>query len=195
LLTAAGRLLDGGGDSALTIRAVAREVRAAPQSVYLHFGNREELLWSVLTERFADLDRQLQDAEAGGPDALSRLRGRCIAYCRYGLAQPHRYRVLLDRQAPKHFDLQASEFPGSKVFEGFENAVRAVLLEPNPGDRIQPGTAFIATTDLLATLHGGVLFRTGTPSFPWGPIEALVDRTLERLTSPAPTERTGSRRS
>jgi AcrR family transcriptional regulator len=174
LVAAAGRLLDEGGDAALTLRAAARAVGAAPQSVYLHFAGREQLLWAVLEARFAELAADLRDA--GGEDPVARLRARCLAFCAFGMAHPRRYRSLLDRAAPVAHDVPLDALPGAATYRILEAAVRDAL----PDD----ASPFPATTDLLATLHGAVMLRTGTPSFPWPPIEDVVDRAIGRLLLP-----------
>jgi AcrR family transcriptional regulator len=174
LVAAAGRLLDEGGDAALTLRAAARAVGAAPQSVYLHFAGREQLLWAVLEERFAELAAALRGA--GGDDHVARLRACCLAFCAFGTAHPRRYRSLLDRAAPVAHDVPLDALPGAATYRILEAAVRDAL----PDD----ASPFPATTDLLATLHGAVMLRTGTPSFPWPPIEDVVDRAIGRLVAP-----------
>ena len=182
LVAAAGRLLDEGGEPALTIRAVAREVNAAPQSVYLHFANREQLLWAVLTLRFQALRAELDAAESEASDPVERLLRRCSAYCTFALAHPRRYRLLLDRRAPELVDRPAEEFPGYAVLGGFIDAVRACLEAASPPDPAPTAPAvFVIATDLLSTLHGAVLLRTGMPSFPWPPIADLVERTVDEL--------------
>jgi AcrR family transcriptional regulator len=183
LLVAAGRLLDDGGDAALTMRAVAREVGAAPQSVYLHFADREQLLWAVLSERFrefgGELDAATETCDPGDP--TGRLRARCRCYCAFGLQHPRRYRLLLDRQAPVHLALPADAFPGAIVLNGFVDGISPIL---SCDDQTPPThELFAAATDLLATLHGAVLFRTSLPSFPWPPIESVIEHALTNLTA------------
>jgi AcrR family transcriptional regulator len=191
LVAAAGRLLDDGGDTALTIRAAARAVGAAPQSVYLHFADREALLHAVLSRRFEELRRLLETAEGDAADPTDRLRRRCLAYCSFALEHPRRYRLLLDRQAPVHLDLPAAAFPGAPVLAGFVAGVRGHLQAARPDltlpddtlpdDTLPDDEAYVLATDLVATLHGAVLLRTGMPSFPWPPLEPLVERSLQRL--------------
>ncbi len=182
-MAAAGRLLDEGGDPALTMRAVAREVGAAPQSVYLHFADRQQLLWAVLTPRFETLRRELDAAEAGAGHPSERLQRRCTAYCGFALEHPRRYRLLLDRQAPAHFERPAQDFPGAAVLAGFVDAVQTYLQAASPEPAPTADQAFVTATDLVATLHGAVLLRTGLPSFPWPPLTDLIERTLYRLTT------------
>jgi AcrR family transcriptional regulator len=180
LVTAAGQLMDHGGEGALTIRAVARAVGAAPQSVYLHFSGREQLLWAVLRERFDELAAALDTAADGCADPVERLRARCRAYCAYATTHPRRYQALLSRETPQQHDLPPEEFPGAGPFRILQADVGEAL---RCGDRADGVTAddarvFMATTDLLATLHGALLLRAGLPSFPWPDMEGLIERAV-----------------
>ncbi|MGL5908819.1 MAG: TetR/AcrR family transcriptional regulator, partial [Phycicoccus sp.] len=116
LVAAAARLLEDHGEAALSMRAVTRAVGAAPQSMYAHFADREELLWAVLRMWFAELEEVLRQAVADDDPAPSRVRARALALCRYGLDHPRRYRLLLDRDGPAPADVPVEEFPGARVF-------------------------------------------------------------------------------
>ncbi len=183
-MAAAARLLDDKGEAALSMRALARAVGAAPQSVYLHFTDREQLLWAVLREYFSELQEHLDAAEATGSDAGARLRARCLALCTYGLEHPRRYRLLFTREAPIIHDVDLDELPGAAVFRSLETAVHHYLRANEPTNDISVQDLFVKTADLAAVLHGASLLRAGTPSFPWPPVEGLIDRAISQLRIP-----------
>lgn len=178
LVDAAGRLLEEGAThETLSLRAVAREVGIATTSVYLHFADRRELLIAVYVQRFAEMARFLDGAidEAGDPAA--QLRACCLAYHGFALAHPNSYRVLFEvpgirQERPP--DLSREELPGVEVFD----TVRGCLdrcVEAGLAPAVEP---FLATTCLMAALHGLVTLRINRPSFPWPPVETLVDHLL-----------------
>jgi AcrR family transcriptional regulator len=183
LLNAAAQLLQEGGEAALTMRAVTRAVGAAPQSIYAHFTDREDLLWAVLRGWFAELERVLQQGGNAESNPRRRLEHLSRTYCRYGLMHPHRYRLLLLRDRPVRHDAPLEEFPGAGVFRIMQAAVADVLADSVPDQKRAPQpAAFLATTDLLATLHGAVLFRIGLPSFPWPDVEDNIQWAIYALT-------------
>jgi AcrR family transcriptional regulator len=178
LLDAAGRLLEQGAThETLSLRAVAREVGIAATSVYLHFADRTELLIAVYRERFAELARALEEAIAEAPDPAAQLRACCLAYHRFALQYPSTYRVLFEvpgarQEVPPA--LRRDQLPGVELFD----TIRACLdrcVEAGVAPRTDP---FLATTCLLAGLHGLVTLRINRPSFPWPSMEALVDHLL-----------------
>src|SRR5688572_12677515 len=62
LVRAATALLDRAGDpDAVTIRGVAAEVGVAPTAIYLHFADRDELMVTVVEERFAEFHRTIEE--------------------------------------------------------------------------------------------------------------------------------------
>ena len=74
ILAAAERLLiDTGDESAVSIRAVAEAVGVTPPSIYLHFADRNELLFAVVEEQFGHLDEVMEQAAVGVDDPLGRV--------------------------------------------------------------------------------------------------------------------------
>src|SRR5215468_2127248 len=78
LIEAASRLLAAPVvEEPLSLRAVAREVGVVPQSVYLHFADRTQLVRAVIERRFGELTRATQAAEdsvGAAPAACGKLR-------------------------------------------------------------------------------------------------------------------------
>jgi AcrR family transcriptional regulator len=65
ILEAAERLLvEAGDEQAVTIRDVAEAVGVTPPSVYLHFADKDELLFAISERNFAELDRVTEEAAA-----------------------------------------------------------------------------------------------------------------------------------
>ena len=176
LIEAASELLARGtSEEALSLRAVAREVGIAPTSFYLHFRDKEELLWAVSEARFRELGQHMDvmAAQASGP--VEELRARAMAYCRYGLDHPNHYRVLFGSEPTEKARRPLSELPGGRVFEGLRDSV-AQALSSGEAAHTDP---LLSTILLWAALHGLVTLRVNKPQFPWPPIEQLVDATLE----------------
>jgi len=176
LIEAASELLARGtSEEALSLRAVAREVGIAPTSFYLHFRDKEELLWAVSEARFRELGQHMDEIAARASGPAEELRARAMAYCRYGLDHPNHYQVLFGSEPIEKARRSLSKLPGGWVFEGLKDSV-ARALSSGEAAHTDP---FLSTILLWAALHGFVTLRVNKPQFPWPPIEQLVDATLE----------------
>src|SRR6266571_1260433 len=81
ILAAAERLLvETGDEEAVSIRAVADAVGVTPPSIYLHFADKNELMFAVCERQFERLDREMEAAAAMSDDPLESLRLRGKAY-------------------------------------------------------------------------------------------------------------------
>jgi AcrR family transcriptional regulator len=166
LVLAATALLDRTGDpDKVTIRGVAAEVGVAPTAIYLHFADRDELMVTVVEERFAEFRRTIDDADPGG-EPLDRLLARGEAYVEFALAHPGHYRALfggfglsLDRP-----DLAARcQAAGAPAFQALIDAVQRCL---DAGAMRGPDPYPIAVA-MWSTVHGYAdLYRTCRPMMP-----------------------------
>src|SRR5919199_242599 len=176
LIEAASELLARGTrEEALSLRAVARQVGIAPTSVYLHFRDKEELLWAVSEARFRELGQHMDVVADRASSPAEELRARAIAYCRYGLDHPNHYQVLFGSEPIEKARRPLSKLPGGWVFEGLRDSVARTLSSVEAAHT----DPFLATILLWAALHGFVTLRVSKPQFPWPPIEQLVDAALD----------------
>jgi AcrR family transcriptional regulator len=167
---AATELLASPPEEALSLRAVARAVGVTPQSVYLHFSDKQELVYAVVERLFPELNRVLDVTDGGAGTPFERLRARCLAYCAWGLANPGHYRLLFDSPATGQMGTGYAGSPGAAVFEGMRRALEPCL---SPGE--DPHARAVAVWTFL---HGNVVLRTSKPGFPWPGLDDLVDQVL-----------------
>jgi len=173
ILDAASQLLvELGDEEKVTIRSVAAAVGVSPPSVYLHFPDKDTLIFAVCQKLFAALDEAIERATAGLDDPFDRMRERALAYARFGVEHPEHYRVLFMQK------------PGSAP-EGFgseqlmESAAFAHLLE-NVVELLATGQleggleAFPLAVELWAVVHGCTSLLISHPKLGLPPVEQLV---------------------
>src|SRR5579862_8665394 len=96
ILAAAERILiETRDESALSIRAIASAVGVTPPSIYLHFADRNELVFAVCEREARRLQAAMDEAAAAGTDAWDRIRRRGYAYLCWGIENPEHYRILM----------------------------------------------------------------------------------------------------
>jgi AcrR family transcriptional regulator len=173
IVAAAERLLRTQPVEALSLRAVAREVGVSAPALYLHFADRRELVWAVLVHQFDALAAATTGAASRAAEPRDGLREWCLAYCRFGLRDPGHYRAIFESWTAEHTEAPLTELPGHGLRRSLLDAVTAC---GTPADEIEE-----VGTLVWAGLHGLVSLRINKPSFPWRPIEQLVDAHLRRM--------------
>src|SRR5438105_15317354 len=74
ILDAARALLVREGYDSLSMRRVAERIDYSPTAIYLHFKDKQELVFSLCEESFAKLVHELETLADEYPDPLVRLR-------------------------------------------------------------------------------------------------------------------------
>lgn len=177
LLTAAVAMVET-QDLPLSLRGVAREVGVAATSVYLHFSDLDHLVAAVVQVGFDELTSATSAAASTTPDPAAELKARCRAYCRYGLEHPRMYRLMFQVGLPRSGTDSEGRTAGLRSFENLSGAVRRCL----DSGAAPPHSDPIRLAGLIWTsLHGLVLARLARPTFPWAPVDELVDELVSRL--------------
>jgi AcrR family transcriptional regulator len=185
ILAAVNRLLDRwGGDEKLTMRAVADEVGVAAPSIYLHFADKAELVWTALADNYtqlADAMRAAADASDGaGGGPRDRLTAQVHAYCRFALEHPGQYRLMYQVRQPV-LSADRGRHPSRQV----SGRLRRALLDcAQAGHRLALPVHQCAHT-LWTGLHGMVSIQQTMADEPTAPggIDDLADGLVGALVS------------
>lgn len=171
IVQAARALLEQGGASAVTMRAVADRLGIRAPSLYKHFPDKEALEMAVISTGFAEQAEAFAALE-GAEDPLTAL---VRAYRAWALEHPHLYRLMTAR--PFRRDLVGENDQRAvalmlKVFGGDQDRARAVwafahgMVSLELADRF-PGADLSAAWDVgLAALRSPD--RTGHEGHPAG---------------------------
>ena len=173
ILDAAARLLvESGDEEKVTIRAVAADVGVSPPSVYLHFPDKDTLIFEVCQQLFAALDHAVESATGGLDDPFDRMRVRALAYARFGVEHPEHYRVLFMQKpeaAPEGFG--SEQLMESAAFAHLLENVVALLAT----GQLEPGLEpFPLAVELWAVVHGCTSLLISHPKLGLPPVEQLV---------------------
>jgi len=175
ILEAAARLLIASGDeSAVSIRAVAEAVGVTPPSIYLHFADRNELIFAVCEEQFRHLDEALELAVVGVTDPWERVERKGRAYVEFGLTNPEQYRVLFCSPP----DLTPERFLDERLIttSAFGHLIED-LLAAMAGATTEE--AAVVASGLWMTVHGITSLLIAKPSFPWPDRPQLIEHVLQ----------------
>jgi AcrR family transcriptional regulator len=178
ILAAATRLMGATGDEdAVSIRGVADAVGVTPPAIYLHFADKDALIYAVCAQVFEMFDTALEAIDATTADPVEALRGRGRAYVSFGLEHPEQYRVLFmskRTRSAKHADALA---PGMVAFQHVVDAVQRAM----DAGGIAAGDAVLTATGLWTSLHGVTSLLISMPDFPWPEPDVLVEHVCVTL--------------
>ena len=164
----------------MSIRAIADAVGVSPPSIYLHFADKDELIYAVCALQFRKLDVVVSETMAGVDDPLEKLRRRGQAYVRFG-RRP-------SRALPDHAHGQEPLLPGG--LRGRPAARACARSWPSSRTSRSAWTSgvfaeddpFRVATILWAAVHGMTSLLISVPGFPtFQDPEALVDQMLDTL--------------
>ena len=168
-------LIETGDESAVSIRAVAKADGVTPPSIYLHFADRNELIFEVCEEQFRQLDLAMEQAVVGVTDPWERVERRGRAYVEFGLTNPEHYRILFTSRpdcTPERFVderlLATSAF--GHLLEDLTAAVAAGQLTEDDPTLVGSG--------LWMMVHGITSLLIAKPDFPWPDRETLIDHVM-----------------
>ena len=174
IVTTATAMLDElGDDEALSLRAVAREVKIAATSVYLHFPDRDALVLAVM-ERFNELMLASGGrGEAAAEGSAAKLRGWVRGLIDCALTHPGLYKVMHESHVNRGVGMPFKKAIG----EGTTAAVQRCLDDGSAPS----GDAVTIATDLRVAVTGMLSMRINEPNLAWPPVGEQLDRFLTKL--------------
>jgi len=163
-------------EAAVSIRAIADAAGVTPPSIYMHFADKDELVFAVCQLEFAELGRRMADAAQGSADPVEALKSRGRAYIAFGAEHPAQYRILLmSKRELTREDFEAGTLPGMEAFGQVVQAVQACM---DAGAFVE-GDAFVVAMGLWAVVHGVTSLLVIVPGFPLFDADVLVDHVLD----------------
>ena len=102
--------------SALSLRAVARDMGMVSSAIYRYFPSRDELLTALIIDAYNDLGKAVEEAD-GGVDRRDAYLSRWFAVChtirRWAIARPAEYALIYGSPIPGYLAPDETIEPGS----------------------------------------------------------------------------------
>lgn len=174
IMTAAEELMTALGTAdKVSVRAISERVGVTPPAIYIHFTDKQELLFAACARRCELLHSRLADAFAASEDPVESLRAGAEAYVRFGLDHPEQYRmVFMTRQGKAEGGVELDDVPGISAFYLLVRAIQRCIEDELLRDDID---AFSASVSLWVALHGLTAALISHPEFPFLPLERTID--------------------
>jgi AcrR family transcriptional regulator len=183
LVRAALELLEDGGASELSLRAVARRAGVAASAPYRHYADRDALLSAVAAVGYGELGQHLAAAHPA-PSSPDDLAAVALAYVRFALQRPALFRVMFGEPCDRDNGERVAATAAISAYVG------AIVQRAFPGADVDAlSTAIWALVHGLAFLHLDGKFDSSDPDAVAGRVRGAV---LALLTATAPASAVGS---
>ena len=156
LVTEAARLLDAGGEAAVTLRAVGHAAGVSHNAPYRHFKDRSALLAAIAERDFGMLSARFEQERTGSGTPIERLKRALGAFIQYGRDYPDRYRLLFSDPA-----IGAAEGSLEAAALGSFSAFAALVEECQSAGALPPRPTLALAGLLYATTHGLIDLAAG----------------------------------
>src|ERR1700731_2509583 len=147
LVRAAMQLLEESGETALSLRAVARWAGVSPAAPYRHYADREALVSAVATVGYRELAERLAAAHPS-PATPEQLASVAVAYVQFALDRPALFRIMFGEPCDRDNDERVAATAAVSLY------VRGIVERTFPdADAEALATAIWALVHGLAFLH------------------------------------------
>lgn len=181
IMKIARRLFAEHGYDAVTMRMIAEGVEYSPRTLYLHFKDKDDLIWALCAEDFQTFGKGLAEV-AVIQDPCERLKRLGMAYAEFGKAYPHHYRLMFMERRPEPDPRTEQSDPGRDAY---------AMLAACTSEAIAAGRLRETFTDpdlvaqlVWASIHGVVsleISRCGANKIPWHAFRTRLESSFEVL--------------
>jgi AcrR family transcriptional regulator len=181
ILDAARDILVREGYDSLSMRRGADNIDYSPTAIYLHFKDRDELVFCVCEEFMAGLVREMKDIVGRTSDPMAALRKSLRRYIEFGLANQQQYLAtfVIPHANTPEMEARFTE-PATMSMQGFGLLVELVAecVRQKKLRRIDVETA---ARSVWAGVHGLTSLLIVMPRFDWGDRERVIDQLVSML--------------
>ena len=181
ILDAAREILVREGHEGLSMRKVAERIDYSPTAIYLHFRDRDDLVFCVCEQLTGGLVKELQRVADRNRDPLVALEKGLRRYVEFGLKHPEHYLAAFG--IPPGHDPEKDarhQEPGTMAMQAFGFLPRLVG-ECVKQKRIPKVDVHNASCALWAGVHGITSLLIVMPGFQWGDRDKVVEQLVSML--------------
>jgi AcrR family transcriptional regulator len=181
ILDAARDILAREGYDGLSMRKVADRIDYSPTAIYLHFKDRDDLVFCVCEELMAGLVHELQAVTDKNPDPLVALKKGLRRYIEFGLQHPEHYQATFGISHGNDPEKDARYLaPGTMSMQAF-GFLPHLVGECVKQKKLAKVDVHLASCALWAGVHGITSLLIVMPNFKWGEPGRVIDQLLTTL--------------
>ncbi len=179
ILDAASVLFAQEGYESVSMRKIADKIEYSPTTIYLYFKDKNDLLYQICEETFAQLGQQIREISEPETDLLVRLKKGLRAYIEFGLAHPHHYKVTFMSPifAEPNDEYLYEGSMGQRTFEFLRSEVTNCVA----AGKLKSGDIDAMSQALWAGIHGTTSLLIGHIDFPFVEKNKLIDTVIDSM--------------
>lgn len=187
IVAAAIEIFMSQGIEQVSMRNIAAKIGLSSTAIYVHFRDKDDLLYQVTQVIFGKMGEYLTPMMAARKDPMDSLTALLRGYIEFGLAYPGEYRLLFMTgiaqigRAMGHRPPPGGEpTPGDRGMQCFallHNGVREVMAR----GLFRPGDPAAVAEVIWSAGHGLVSVLLTHEKFPWSDRNALIDTAVEMM--------------
>ena len=181
ILDAARDILVREGYDGLSMRKVAERIDYSPTAIYLHFKDRDDLVFCVCEQLMGGLVKELEQVAERNADPLVALEKGLRRYVEFGLKHPQHYQATFG--IPQGHDPAKDaryRAPGTMGMQAFGFLPRHVG-ECVKQRKLAKVDVHQASCALWAGIHGITSLLIVMPNFKWGDPDEVIDQLITML--------------
>ena len=181
ILDAARDILVREGYEGLSMRKVAERIDYSPTAIYLHFKDRDDLVFCVCEQLMGGLVRELQEVGEKHADPLVALRKGLRRYVDFGLKHPQHYQATFGIPHGHNPEKDARyQQPGTMGMQAFGFLPRLVA-ECVKQKKLRKVDVHRASCALWAGIHGITSLLIVMPNFQWNDPGRVADQLIDMM--------------
>lgn len=183
ILEAATRMFEREGYEGFSLRQVAEAIGYTPTTIYLYFKDKDDLLFAVCQQGFAEFTEALDKAYQQNPDPLQRLHALAWTYLEFGLSHPLHYQVMFMQRS--EWVTKATDFKGEVEGSNSYTILMNAIIEAMKAGVIRMGDPIETTNLLWSGVHGivslALSMRGIIPKWEESEVRRLMKNYLETI--------------
>lgn len=170
------------GYEGLSMRRVADRIEYSPTTIYLHFKDKSDLVFSLCEETFGKLRQEMEVQLPKIADPLERLYAGLRLYVDFGLKNPQQYiaTFMVPHEHAPDEEKQRYISPSSNGMQAF-GILRQGVADCVSAGVLKPVDIDVASCSLWAGIHGITSLLIGHDAFPWGDKNKVIDFLIDSM--------------
>ena len=185
IMDAARDLFAREGYDAVSMRRIAEAIEYSPTAIYVHFRDKQDLMFQICRADFENLARGMADLQQV-KDPIERVKRMGHAYIRFGVAHPNHYRLMFMTRVELPPDVILQDENHGKVDRDSYALLKHTCQEAIDQGRIRPEyrNADLVAQMFWAAVHGVAslqITKADDPWMDWAGLDRLADAVVDSI--------------